>query len=240
MLLGHLPRKRRNPDVPRTALTMTSPSSARQNARIAAGSLLTKVRGTASPAMAAACSCTSLFSAARVAVTSLIQIPANSLRKRPSTVAWLSALMRRMCSGWSMSWGTIWRGLSRRHDERQLVRGDEAERHRVVTRPLQLAARKYPRRIAVNQPGTIQAAGAECHRLLNLHALARGPHRQVVFPFPRLLMTNPTSHHSTGSVRIRTSRRQAAGTARSLLFRVIPVDILVLRGTPSSTRLFCF
>jgi hypothetical protein len=31
------------------------------------------------------------------------------------------------------------------------VRRDEAERHAVVRRPLQLAARKYPRRIAINQ-----------------------------------------------------------------------------------------
>ena len=32
-----------------------------------------------------------------------------------------------------------------------LVRRDEAERHRIIGRPLQLAARKHPRRIAINQ-----------------------------------------------------------------------------------------
>ena len=32
-----------------------------------------------------------------------------------------------------------------------IVRGDEAERHRVICRSLQLAARKHPRRIAINQ-----------------------------------------------------------------------------------------
>ena len=32
-----------------------------------------------------------------------------------------------------------------------IVRGDEAERYQIVGRPLQLAARKHPRRVAVNQ-----------------------------------------------------------------------------------------